>query len=71
MLIKIKARPGSGQQKIEQKEGHLEISLKNPAEQNKANIELINLVAKYFNKPVSAIKIIRGKTSKNKLIEVK
>jgi len=70
MIIAAKVKPASRQQKIEQKEGYLEISLKTLPKQNKANIELINLVAKYFNKPPSCIKIIRGKTSKNKTIEI-
>jgi hypothetical protein len=71
MIIKVKARPNSGRQEIEQKDGILHISLKESPEHNKANIELINLLAKYFNTFSANIRILRGKTSRNKLIEVK
>ncbi len=71
MIIKIKAKPNSGEEKIEEKESVFHINLKESPEKNKANIELINLLAKHFNKPVGEIKIIRGKTSHNKIVEIK
>lgn len=71
MIIKIKAKPNSGEEKIEEKEGFFQVNLKESPEKNKANIELINLLAKHFNKPAGEIKIIRGKTGHNKIIEIK
>lgn len=71
MILKIKARPNSEKQDIEEKEGIFHIRLKESPENNRANIELINFLAKHFNKPVSEIKIIRGKTSHNKIVEIK
>lgn len=71
MIIKVKAKPNSNEQKIEEKEGVLHVSLKESAEKNKANIELINLLAKHFNTSAKEIKILRGKTSRNKIAEVK
>jgi uncharacterized protein (TIGR00251 family) len=71
MILKIKAKPNSGKQEIEEKDGLFHIKLKESPENNKANIELINFLAKHFNKPVSEIKIIRGKTSHNKMVEIK
>ena len=71
MIINVKVKPNSSEERIEMKEGVLYISLKESAEQNKANIELVNLLAKYFNTSAAAIRILRGKTSRNKIIEVK
>lgn len=56
---------------MRKKEGYFEVALKSPGKQNKANIELINLVAKYFNKPISCIRVVRGRTSRNKIIEIR
>lgn len=71
MIIKVKAKPNSSKQLVEEKEGVLHISLKESAEHNKANIELINLLAKYFNTFLANVRILRGKTSRNKIVEVK
>jgi len=71
MILKIKAKPNSGKQEISEKEGVFHVCLKENAEDNKANIELINLLARHFNKPAGSIKIIRGKASRNKIVEIK
>ena len=71
MIIKVKVRPNSGEQTIEEKEGIYYVSVKESPEQNKANIELINSLAKHFNKSAAEIKILRGKTSRNKIVEVR
>lgn len=71
MIIKVKAKPNSSEQIVEEKEEVLHVSLKESPEHNKANIELISLLSKYFNTSVANVRILRGKTSRNKLIEVK
>ena len=69
MILKIKVKPNSKEQKIIKiNENEYKISLKEKAEDNKANIELIKLLKKYFGKN---IKIIKGLKSRNKIIEVK
>jgi uncharacterized protein YggU (UPF0235/DUF167 family) len=71
MIIKVKARPNSPESRIEEKDGVLHISLKESAKHNKANAELINLLSKYFNTFLANIRILRGKTSRNKIVEIK
>ena len=69
MILKIKVKPNSKKQemlKISEKE--YVISLKKPAVDNKANMELIKMLKKKFNKD---IKIIKGQKIRNKIIEVK
>ncbi len=68
MIISIRVHSSSGRQKIMKKsEGEFEVYLKSRRENNKANIELIKVLEKYFGKQ---IKIKRGKTLNKKIIEV-
>ncbi len=67
MIIKIKVKTNSKKQEIKEENGIYIIRLKSPPENNKANIELIKLLTKYFNK---FLKIKSGFTSRNKTIEL-
>lgn len=71
MLINVKVKPSSSKQEIVNfGNNRYLIYLTEPAENNKANIELINLLSKYFGTPFSRIKIKAGLTNNEKLIEV-
>ena len=68
MIINIKVKPSSGKQEIEKiSNNQYLINLKNPPEDNKANLELIKILKKHFKRN---IKIIKGQKSKNKIIEI-
>ncbi len=67
MIIKIRAKPNSERQEIVANDKEYVVYLKSAPENNKANIELIKLLTRYFKKE---IKIKTGKTSRNKLIEI-
>jgi len=68
MILKIKVQPNSGRQEIIKiSEDEYKVFLKKSPEDNKANIELTKLLTKHLGKKV---KIIKGKTSKKKLVEV-
>jgi len=67
MLINIKVKIKSGEQRIEKSGDGLIVYLKSEPENNKANIELIKLLRKYFGQDVN---IIKGKTSRNKVVKV-
>lgn len=71
MLINIKVKPSSSKQEI-QEFGNMRylVYLKEPPENNRANIELINLLSKHFGTPVSRIKIKAGLNNNEKLIEI-
>jgi uncharacterized protein YggU (UPF0235/DUF167 family) len=45
--------------------------LKASPEKNKANIELIKLLAKHFKVSSTRIRIIKGLTSREKMVEIK
>ncbi|MEI6444021.1 MAG: DUF167 domain-containing protein [Nostocales cyanobacterium ELA583] len=71
MQKKVKVKPNSQQQKIEElADGSLNVHLKSPPVDGKANEELIKLLAKKFDVPKSSITIKSGATSRQKLIEI-
>ena len=51
-------------------EGALRVKIAAPPVDGAANRELIKLLAKIFKRPLSAIEIISGAASKNKLVRV-
>lgn len=67
MKLKIKVKPNSGKQEIIKQDDFYLIKLKSSAQDNKANLELVKVLKKYFKKEV---KIKSGFTSRNKIIEI-
>jgi len=71
MIIRVKVKPNSKEEKIEKiAEGEYRIDVKEPAEDNKVNIRVINLLSKELNVSYKNIKI-KNPTSRDKVIEVK
>jgi uncharacterized protein (TIGR00251 family) len=69
MKIKVKVKPNSKQQNIQELEDNsLIISLKSPPIDGKANQELISLLAKKYQVSQSQITIKLGLNSRDKLI---
>ncbi|MCC7571001.1 DUF167 domain-containing protein [Candidatus Micrarchaeota archaeon] len=63
----VKVVPCSKSESIAEKSGLLEVRVKEPAEQNKANYAVLRLLEKHFN---ADIRLIKGATSRKKLIEI-
>ena len=71
MKYNIKIIPKSSQTEIiEQNDDFLKIKLKAVPEKGKANAELIKFLAKQFKTTKSNIQIIKGETSRNKIVEI-
>jgi len=68
--INIKVITNAKRQKIKEKKEILKIYLKSKPEKDKANKELISLLADYFKIPKYNIEIIKGVHSKEKIIEI-
>ena len=49
----------------------IEIKVAAEAKENKANLEVIKLIARFYNKPIRNVKIIKGKKSKEKTVLIK
>ncbi|MBS3100287.1 DUF167 domain-containing protein [Candidatus Pacearchaeota archaeon] len=75
MIINVKVNPNKKEQSINEQEGCYIINLTSPAEtspaeDNKANIELIKMLAEHFNTNQMNIRIKHGKNSRKKLVEI-
>ncbi|MGB7056054.1 MAG: DUF167 domain-containing protein [bacterium] len=72
MLVKIRVIPRSKYAEIEELgKDHLRVRVLSPPSDDRANSELIAILARYYNKRKSAIRIKRGLRSRDKLIEVR
>lgn len=72
MKIKIKVKPNSNISKIiKKRDNEFFAELKSEAENNKANIELIKLISRYFNVKTKKIKIKFGLKGRDKIVELK
>jgi len=71
LKIQVKVIPNSKEAKIkEESEKILKIKVDAPAREGKANKRLIEILARHFSKPKTSIKIVKGLTSKNKVVEI-
>jgi hypothetical protein len=68
MIIKIKVKPSSSKTEFDEKESVVYVKAR--PENNKANIELIKTLSKYYKVSSSNIKILKGLTSRDKVIEI-
>ena len=72
MILHVKVKTNSSKREVQSfGEDRYLIYLKSPPENNKANMELINVLSKELGVPPSKIKIKFGQTSDNKLVEIK
>lgn len=71
MRIYLKVVARSSRQKVEKiSEGDYKIWVKAVPEKGKANQEIIEILAGYFETTKSKIKIVGGKTSSKKMVDV-
>jgi len=70
-LIRIRVSPGMRRESVSSgKRGVLEVGVKEPAEENRANARALLLVAAYLKVPPKAVRIVRGHHLRVKLLEV-
>lgn len=71
MKIFVIAKPKSRVEKVEKVSDNIfRVSVKAPAIEGLANEAIINLLAGYFGKRKSEIRMVSGHSSKKKLIEI-
>lgn len=71
MRLMIKVIPRSSRAQIEViSAGELKVKVNSPPAKGRANRELIGLLAKHFGVSKSRIRIVRGESSRNKVIEI-
>ena len=69
MIIKLKVFPNSPESKIEDYEEFLNVYVKSKPEKNKANLEVIKLLSKYYKKSPKQIKL-KALSSRTKFAEI-
>jgi uncharacterized protein (TIGR00251 family) len=67
MRRNIKVIPNAGRDEVSEKDGILVVSVRAPAEDNRANVAVMKLLKKHFGREV---RLVSGHRSKKKLIEV-
>ena len=71
MYIHVKVIAGVKKESLKQKsEDHFEISVREKAERNMANLRVLALVAEYFKIPANKVRIVNGHHHPSKLLVV-
>jgi uncharacterized protein (TIGR00251 family) len=71
MRISVKVQPKSSREALERLEdGSYKARVHAPPADGEANAAVVELVAKHFGKPKSAVKIVAGHTSRTKILEI-
>jgi uncharacterized protein (TIGR00251 family) len=68
--LNIKVIPNAKQNKLVEEPGRFKIYLTAPAVEGKANAALIEFLAEHFNTKKNRIAIIRGLTSREKIVQI-
>lgn len=70
MIIKVKVKPNSREEKFEKiGQGEYLACLKEAPEKGKANLALIKLIARFFNAPVMKVRL-RTFSGRKKIVEI-
>ncbi len=70
MIIKVKVVPKSSKVSVEQRDDVLHVKLTAPPDKGKANKQLVEVLARHFGVKKQMVKILKGETSHNKVIEI-
>jgi len=70
MLLNIKVIPSASKSGVVGEKNLLKVYVKSPPVEGKANRELLEVLAEHFRVKKSDIEILRGATSRKKLIKI-
>jgi uncharacterized protein (TIGR00251 family) len=70
MQIQVKVKPNSRTEEVSQESDSFIVRVKEPPREGKANQAVIKLLAEHFGVPKSQVRILRGFSSRNKVVEV-
>ena len=71
MKLSVKVRPKARSEKVEKiGESQFLVCVHAPAQEGKANQAVVKLLSKFFDVPRNSIAILKGHSSKNKIIEI-
>lgn len=70
MYVKVFVTPGARRENVEEKDGMLIISVREPAAANRANTRVREIVAARFGAPLGKVRILTGHRSRGKMISI-
>ena len=70
MKIAVRVKPGARREEVIQKEEELVVAVRARAADGKANDAVVKAVARHFGVAASRVRILRGLTGREKLIEI-
>lgn len=70
MFIKVFVTPGAKREKVEKKGDTFTISVREPAQGNRANLRVREIIASQLKKPLGSVRILTGHRSRVKMISV-
>ncbi|MBN2120719.1 MAG: DUF167 domain-containing protein [Candidatus Omnitrophica bacterium] len=70
MMLKVRVVPRAKKEKIEEFQQGLKVYVTAPALEGKANKRLLEVLATHLKVKKSSLKIIKGQTSRDKIIEI-
>lgn len=70
MYIRIEVNPGARKESVHKEEGKWQISVREKAEGNRANIRVRELVAQELSMPFNRVRILTGHHSRSKMISI-
>ena len=70
MILNIRVIPKASRNLVKKEKGLLKAYLTKPAQDDLANMQLIEILADYLKIKKYQVKIIKGEKSRNKLVEI-
>jgi len=71
MKIFVKARPSAKEEEVKKlDDSHFVVSVKEPPIKGRANLAIVQALAKYFGITSDKVKIITGYTSRQKIVRI-
>ena len=70
MDLQVHVSPKARRESVEEKGETLIISVREPAEHNRANTRVREIVAKRFRLPVGKVRILSGHRSRSKMLSI-
>ena len=71
MKLSVHVKPGSRKESIEKiSESEWVVKIKDPPVEGRANAGLIRMLSEHLNVPKSRITILKGQTSRKKIVEI-
>lgn len=70
MRINIKVYPNSKKERVLEEHALFKVYVSVPPEKGKANTRVCELIAKHFKVRSSCVRVVRGQTSRQKILEI-